>query len=260
MSRTIRLMSWNVNGMRAVLKKGFTDFLESASPDLLCIQETKMGRAAIEKEALSFPGYTIHWNPAERPGYSGTATLVRDGLRDLRPLNRGFGRTGFDAEGRIQSFELPGFFLVNAYFPNANHELSRLSYKIDFNDYLLRNLRRLEKKKPVILCGDFNVAHEEIDLARPKENRGNAGFTDEERAWMTKFLRSGFRDTFRAVNGDRVQYSWWSYRAGARRKNIGWRIDYFCVSERLLERVRGAAILDGVMGSDHCPVSLEIAA
>lgn len=263
--RTVSLYSWNVNGLRAVLKKGFQDFLDARSPDVLCLQETKLSDGAREKEKIEFPGYRVFWNPAERPGYSGTATLVRDRLfkeeAHFSPVfPNGFGNPAFDSEGRIQVFRIGGFHLANVYFPNAGEGLARLQYKIDFNDYLLKHLKKLEKKHPVVLCGDFNVAHRPIDLARPKPNEGNAGYTPEERAWMDKFLKAGFKDTFREMNGDEVRYSWWSYRFQARKKNIGWRIDYFCATGSFMNRVRSATILNEVEGSDHCPVALEVAA
>ena len=173
-------------------------------------------------------------------------------------MKNGLGEKAFDREGRAQTVELEKFYIVNAYFPNANHELSRLGYKLAFNDKILKYAKALEKNKPVILTGDFNVAHEEIDLARPKDNLGNPGFTDEEREWMTKFLNSGFVDSYRHFNGNKIQYSWWGYRFNLRARNIGWRIDYFCVSERLKKNIKNSYISDEVMGSDHCPVGVEI--
>jgi len=261
--RTLTLYSWNVNGMRAILKKNFLEFLETKEPDILCLQETKLSDAAREKERIEIPGYRSFWNAAERPGYSGTATLIRESLFKDNPdfavlFSNGFGVREYDSEGRIQVFSLDGFYLANVYFPNAAEELARLQYKMAFNEYLLNNLKKLGKRNPVLVCGDFNVAHREIDLARPKQNEGNAGYTVEERAWMDRFLKSGFRDTFRELNGDEVRYSWWSYRFQARKKNIGWRIDYFCVSDAFVNRIRRATILDQVEGSDHCPVGVEV--
>lgn len=253
----MKIISWNVNGIRAVVKKGFLDFLKKIQPDILLLQEIKINDLARAKEKFDFKNYLEFWHPAERPGYSGTATLVRKGLPDIRVKN-GLGKTAFDREGRAQTIELEKFYLLNAYFPNANHELSRLGFKLDFNDHLLRYVKTLEKKKPVILGGDFNVAHEEIDLARPKDNVGNPGFTDEERGWMTKFLNSGLIDTYRYINKNKIQYSWWGYRFNLRARNIGWRIDYFCVSKKLERSVKDAFILDKIMGSDHCPVGVEI--
>ena len=247
------IISWNVNGIRAIAKKGFLEFLNSRKPDFLCLQEIKIGDAARAQTEFDFAGYQEFWNSAERPGYSGTATLAKEGI-EAKQLPR----LKWDNEGRILVLEAKNFYLVNVYFPNANHELSRLDFKIDFNDKLLKYLKRLEKTKPIILCGDLNVAHEEIDLARPKDNVDNPGFTDEERTWMTKFLQAGFVDTFRFLNKDKVQYSWWSYRMRAREKNIGWRIDYFCVSKSFIKKVKSAFIWNEVAGSDHCPVGVEV--
>ncbi|MFH1428005.1 MAG: exodeoxyribonuclease III [Patescibacteria group bacterium] len=271
----MKILSWNVNGIRAVVKKGFKNFLKNEKPDILCLQEIKISGSAREKEEFSskggpasgwdFLGYEEFWNSAERPGYSGTAILVR-GLpagkagqgRKVKSYKVGLNNKIFDAEGRVQTMDLGKFYLVNAYFPNANHELSRLNFKLDFNNTLLKHVKKLGKSKPVIICGDFNVAHEEIDLARPKDNVGNPGFTDEERAWMTKFLKAGYTDTFRYINKNKIEYSWWSYRFNARVRNIGWRIDYFCVSDKMLRYVKNAFILNKIYGSDHCPVGIEL--
>lgn len=254
----MKLISWNVNGIRAVMKKNFSDFLITEKPDALCLQEVKISESSKNDANLDFPGYVEYWNCAKRPGYSGTAILVREDIVQPLSVQNGFGHDRFDDEGRTQIAEFPDFYLVNCYFPNANHELSRLQYKLDFNRDLQEHLKKLEETKPVIICGDFNVAHLDIDLAHPKENRGGAGFTVEECSWMTDFLDSGFVDTFRAVNGDKVQYSWWSYRAFARERNVGWRIDYFCISKKLQKRLKNAQILDNIMGSDHCPIRLEL--
>ncbi|MFH1823018.1 MAG: exodeoxyribonuclease III [Patescibacteria group bacterium] len=268
----MKILSWNVNGIRAVVKKGFKDFLKKEKPDILCLQEIKISGSAREKEEFSSKGgpasgwdfldYEEFWNSAERPGYSGTAVLVRRLKACLRSQVKsykvGLNNKIFDAEGRVQTMDLGKFYLVNAYFPNANHELSRLNFKLEFNDAILKYLKKLEKLKPVIICGDFNVAHEEIDLARPKDNIGNPGFTNEERAWMTKFLKAGFVDTFRYFNKNKIEYSWWSYRFNARERNIGWRIDYFCVSDKMLKYVKNAFILNSITGSDHCPVGIEL--
>ena len=260
----MKIYSWNVNGIRATIKKGFGDFLNQYKPDIICLQETKIAQKDIEKEAFCFDGYKEFWNPAERPGYSGVLTLVKKNIKSEKHSD-GLGEKIFDCEGRINVLELNKFFLLNVYFPNANHELSRLSYKIDFNQKLFSLIKKLEKNlpagkagKPVIVCGDFNVAHEEIDLARPKSNVGSPGFTHEERGWMTKFLQAGFIDTFRYKNKDKIQYSWWSYRFDARVKNIGWRIDYFCVSKKFASKVKSANILNEVYGSDHCPVCIDL--
>jgi exodeoxyribonuclease-3 len=254
----MKLISWNINGIRAVARKGFKDFLVEYQPDLICLQEIKISDAAREKVEFDFAGYDEYWYGAERPGYSGTAVLVRNGFTGVKKINNGFGVPEFDREGRVQVVELSKFYLLNVYFPNANNELSRLDYKMDFNESLLKYIKKLESKKPVIVTGDFNVAHQALDLARPKENEGKAGFTIEERAWMDKFLESGFIDTFRLVNGVKVQYSWWSFRMRARERNVGWRIDYFCVSAKLKKLVKKAYILDKIMGSDHAPVGLEL--
>lgn len=251
----MRILSWNINGIRAVIKKGFKEFINEDKCDIICLQEVKIAEVARIKEKIAFDGFREYWNSAERPGYSGTLILAR-GNKDYQHV-RGFGVSEFDIEGRCQTLELPEFFLVNCYFPNANHALSRLNYKLEFNKELLKHLKKLEKKKPVVLCGDYNVAHREIDLARPKENIGNPGFTDEERAWMSEFVNTGFIDTYREINGDKVEYSWWSYRARARINNVGWRIDYFCCSEAIKKKIRKAFIMTKVMGSDHCPVGIE---
>ena len=254
----MKIISWNVNGVRAVMKKNFLEFLLEEKPDILCLQEVKISEASKNDASLDFPGYIEYWNCAKRPGYSGTAILVKSsGVLPIEVKN-GFGQDRFDDEGRTQIAEFSNFYLVNCYFPNANSELSRLDYKLEFNRDLQKHLKLLEKKKPVVICGDFNVAHQEIDLARPKENRGTAGFTLEECAWMTEFLSAGFIDTFRAKNDDKIQYTWWSYRAAARVRNVGWRIDYFCASKQLLKKIKNAYILDKVVGSDHCPIGLEI--
>ncbi len=249
----MKILSWNVNGIRAAVRKGFIDFLKKEKPDIIGLQEIKISDAARAQETFDFAGYQEFWNSAERPGYSGTAFLVKDGLK-VKYLSK----LSWDKEGRIQVLDIGKYYLANIYFPNANHELSRLGFKIDFSDELLKYLKKLEKIKPVIVTGDYNVAHNEIDLARPKQNIGNPGFTDEERTWMKKFLAKGFKDTFRELHPQKIQYSWWSYRANARTNNIGWRIDYFCVSDSVLKKVDQAFILDQVKGSDHAPVGIEI--
>lgn len=248
-------LSWNVNGIRAAVKNGLAGFLQTHRPDILGLQEIKITDAAREKAEFDFAGYNEYWNPAARPGYAGTAVFSK-----IEPLSlvRGIGVKKFDDEGRVQTLEFAGFYFLNIYFPNANHELSRLQFKEDFNETFLNYVKKLERKKPVVVCGDFNVAHSEIDLARPKDNVGNAGFTPEERSWADRFEKHGLVDTFRLINGDKVQYSWWSYRSFARERNIGWRIDYFLVSQSLLGKVKNAFILDDVFGSDHCPVGLKI--
>ncbi len=249
----MRLLSFNVNGIRAISKKGFSDFLKHDKPDILCLQEIKISGVVRAQTEFDFADYQEFWHSADRPGYSGTATLVRQGIKA-----KALPKLSWDSEGRVQILDFGKYYLANIYFPNANHELSRLNFKMKFNDELLKYFKKLENKKPLVVCGDYNVAHQEIDLARPKENVGNPGFTDEERSWMTKFLKSGFKDTFRELHPRQIQYSWWSYRAGARARNVGWRIDYFCVSDRLLAKIKKAFILDKVTGSDHCPVGIEI--
>lgn len=249
----MEILSFNVNGIRAISQKGFTDFLKKQKPDILCLQEVKISDAKRAQTEFDFADYDEYWNSAQRPGYSGTATLVKRGMK-VKPLPKLF----WDNEGRVQILDIGKYYLANVYFPNANHELSRLDFKMNFNNQVLKYLKKLEIKKPLIVCGDYNVAHEEMDLARPKENIGNPGFTDEERAWMSKFLENGFKDTFRELYPHKIQYSWWSYRAAARARNVGWRIDYFCVSQNIFKKVKRAFILDNVLGSDHCPVGIEI--
>lgn len=256
----MKIYSWNVNGWRAIWKKGLSGFLRREKPDILCLQEIKISQKDILLNNFALDGYLPFWNSAQRPGYSGTAFLVNKQIAGrVKNYLPGINDDRFDVEGRVQTLEMEDFFLLNAYFPNANHELSRLPYKLDFNQCLLAYLKKIEKKKPVIIGGDFNVAHQEIDLARPNENVGSAGFTDEEREWLTGFLRADFIDTFRYFFPKKQQYSWWSYRARAREKNIGWRIDYFCVSAKIIRQVKQAAILDRVAGSDHCPIYLSVA-
>lgn len=262
--KTLKIISWNVNGIRAVLKKGFLEFVKKHDPDILCLQETKAERGQVE---LDLPQYEEYWNSAERKGYAGTAiftkTKPRQLLFDLDTMKNGelkdrFGDT--QNEGRVMAAEYDGFYLVNVYTPNAKRDLARLHYRRDVWDPLfLAYLKKLEKKKPVIVCGDFNVAHEEIDLARPKDNVGNAGFTPEERAGFDKLVRAGFIDTFRELYPNKTDaYSWWSHFAKARERNIGWRIDYVCISPRLKPKLKEAFILPEVMGSDHCPVGIDM--
>lgn len=253
----MKIISWNVNGLRAVLKKDFISFLKKENPDILALQEIKISEEKINLENFNFPNYQQFWNPAKRPGYSGTLILYKNNLKILNKKN-GLGLEKFDQEGRLQTIETKDFYLLNIYFPNSNDLLSRLPYKIDFNQEVLKYLKKLNKKKPVIATGDFNVAHQEIDIARPKPNEGKAGFTKEERSWMTELLQNNFIDSFRSLNPTKIQYSWWSYRAGARKKNVGWRIDYFISSKKLLKKINKAYILDQVLGSDHAPIGLEL--
>lgn len=254
----MKIISWNINGIRAIGKKGFSLFLQRVKPDVLCLQEIKISDTVKNETDFDFGGFTEYWNCANRPGYSGTAVLVRAGFNQVIGVKNGLDSAKFDTEGRVQTVELKNFYLLNVYFPNANQELSRLPYRLEFNEALLKYVKKLDKLKPVIVTGDFNVAHMEIDLARPRENEGSAGFTKEERNWFTKFLAAGFVDTFRELNGQKIQYSWWSWRAGARARNIGWRIDYFCASAKLKRLFKKAYILDKITGSDHAPIGLEL--
>lgn len=251
----MKLVSWNVNGIRAVINKNFAQFVSDHQPDILCLQETK-ARAEQVDLPLELAGYRTYWNAAQKPGYSGTAIFTR---HEPISTSYGIGIEEHDTEGRVITAEFPDFHLVTVYTPNSQNELRRLPYRQQWDADFLAYCKRLEKTKPVIFCGDLNVAHQEIDLARPKQNRYSAGFSDEERGNFDKIIEQGFIDTFRHFHPDKTDaYSWWSYRAGARGKNIGWRIDYFCVSSQFMDRVKGADILSGVHGSDHCPVTLEI--
>ena len=246
----MKFISWNVNGFRACLEKGFEDFFKSEDADFFCIQETKMqiGQAEFEPE-----GYYQYWNSAEKKGDSGTAIFTKH-----KPLSvsYGIGIPEHDTEGRAITLEYDDFYLLCVYTPNAQRELARLSYRMAWEDALRGYISELDKKKPVVYCGDLNVAHEEIDLKNPKTNHFSAGFSDEERGKFTELLNAGYKDTFRTLYPDTVLYSWWSYMYGARAKNVGWRIDYFVVSDRLMERVKDSFILNDVMGSDHCPVGI----
>ena len=248
----MKLISWNVNGLRACVGKGFFEFLEREQPDMMCLQETKLQ----PEQAPHIEGYWEYWNSADKKGYSGTAIFSKTEPLDV---TYGIGIDMHDHEGRVITAEYPEFYLVTVYVPNSQDGLKRLDYRMTWEDDFRAYLKALDAKKPVIICGDMNVAHKEIDLKNPKTNRKNAGFTDEERAKMTELLGAGFVDTFRYFYPDTEGvYSWWSYRFKAREKNVGWRIDYFLVSERLIGRVKDARILTDVFGSDHCPVVLEI--
>ena len=248
----MRFVSWNVNGLRAALKKGFMESFKELDADAFCLQETKMQEG---QAILDLPGYEQYFYSAEKKGYSGTAIFTR-----IKPLsvNYGIGTPEHDHEGRVITLEMDDFHLVTVYTPNSQDGLRRLDYRMkwekDFQDYL----HRLDRKKPVVVCGDMNVAHEEIDIKNPKTNRRNAGFTDEEREKMTQLLDSGFIDTFRTLYPEQVTYSWWSYRFRARERNTGWRIDYFLISERLRDRLEDAKIHTEIMGSDHCPVEVDL--
>ncbi|EEG74568.1 exodeoxyribonuclease III [[Clostridium] hylemonae] len=249
----MKCISWNVNGIRACVQKGFMDFFQEADADIFCIQETKMQEGQLELET---PGYFQYWNYAERKGYSGTAVFTK---KEPLSFTCGIGIEEHDKEGRVITLEFEEFYFVTVYTPNSQSELARLSYRMEWEDAFLAYLKKLEEKKPVIFCGDLNVAAEEIDLKNPKTNRKNAGFTDEEREKFRKIKASGFVDTFRYFYPDEEGiYSWWSYRFRAREKNAGWRIDYFCVSQSLKERLEDARIHTDVMGSDHCPVELDL--
>jgi exodeoxyribonuclease-3 len=253
----MKIISWNVNGLRAVAQKNFFEDVQQMAPDILCLQETKAQEEQVAQVLAGLEGYTLYTSSAERKGYSGTAVLSR-----LSPhgVTRGIGRDEHDREGRVLCLELDSFFLVNVYVPNSGNDLVRLDYRQEWDKAFFGYLKGLEQKKAVVVCGDFNVAHREIDLARPRENYNkSAGFMQEEIDGMDRYTGGGFADTFRHHNPDaRDAYSWWSYRAGARPRNIGWRIDYFLVSIPFLPKVKHAFILDGVMGSDHCPIGIEI--
>jgi exodeoxyribonuclease-3 len=248
----MKLISWNVNGIRAVLRKGFLDFLRAENADLVCLQETK---AHPDDVPVAWPGYEAHWNWAEKKGYSGVLTLSR-----TTPLSitRGIGLQDHDREGRVLTTEFADFFLVNVYVPNSKRELTRLPYRQQWDRDFLAYLRGLEKRKPVLFCGDLNVAHTEIDLARPKDNVKNHGFTPEERAGFGTFIEAGFLDTFRIFEPAGGHYTWWSQMNNARARNVGWRIDYFLCSAALRPRLQSARIYKDTLGSDHCPVGLEL--
>ena len=248
----MKFVSWNVNGLRACEGKGFSNTFRLLDADFFCLQETKMQPGQLD---LNFEGYESYWNSADKRGYSGTAIFTRH-----KPLSvvMGMGIDEHDHEGRVITLEMPDFYLVNVYTPNSQDGLKRLEYRMTWDDAFRSYLKRLDEQKPVIVCGDMNVAHEEIDIKNPKSNRRNAGFTDEERAKFSTLLDSGFTDTFRQLHPEEVCYSWWSYRFQAREKNAGWRIDYFLVSNRLQTAVSSASIHTDIFGSDHCPVALTV--
>ena len=249
----MKMISWNVNGLRAVVGKGFVDIFNSLDADIFCLQETKLQEGQID---LSFDGYEQYWNYAVKKGYSGTAVFTR-----VQPLSVSYGLDieEHDQEGRVITLEFDKFYLVNVYTPNSKDGLARIDYRMQWEDDFRVYLKKLEENKPVVVCGDLNVAHTEIDLKNPKTNRNNAGFSDQERGKMTELLDAGFIDTFRYFYPDVTgAYSWWSYRFNARKNNAGWRIDYFLVSESLKDELKGASILNDIYGSDHCPVMLEI--
>ena len=249
----MKFISWNVNGLRAVVGKGFADIFNEIDADFFCLQETKLQEGQID---LSFEGYESYWNYAEKKGYSGTAIFTK---HTPLSVSYGIGVDEHDHEGRVITLEYDSFYLVTVYTPNSQDGLKRLDYRMSWEDDFLAYIKALDEKKPVIYCGDLNVAHQEIDLKNPKSNRKNAGFTDEERGKMTAVLESGFTDTWRSLNPDvEGVYSWWSYRFNARKNNAGWRIDYFIVSDRIAEKIEDAKILTDIYGSDHCPVELDI--
>lgn len=252
----MKIISWNINGIRAAQKKGFLDWLHRESPDIVCVQEIKAQEDQLNMDIRNPDGYYAYFNPAERKGYSGVATFSKEEPLSIR---KGYGVERFDCEGRVLTTEYRDFFLLNIYFPNGQRDGERLKYKMDFYDETLRYVEALKKTgKEVITLGDYNTAHKEIDLARPKENSGTSGFLPIERAWLDKWIASGQVDIFREFNKEPGQYTWWDQKSRARERNIGWRIDYHFVTEGLKEKVRHAAILPEVMGSDHCPISLEL--
>ncbi len=249
-----RLMSWNVNGIRAAYRNGFLGAFGEKQYDAVLMQEVKAESSQIPEEIRRL-GYWLSVYPAARKGYSGTMALLKD---EPQGITAGTGHGAADSEGRIQTIDLGKFYLVNAYFPNSQRELTRLDFKLEFDRMIHEHCNGLRESKPVVICGDFNVAHTELDIARPDENRNNAGFTDRERKWMSSFLDDGYTDTFRMFHEGNGHYSWWSYRKGVRERNIGWRIDYFIVSEELEHRVKSAGILSAARGSDHAPVVLVL--
>ena len=249
----MKCISWNVNGLRACVTKGFQDYFDAMEADFFCLQETKLQEGQID---LPLPGYHQFWNYAQKKGYSGTAIFAKQ-----EPLSviYGVGVEELDTEGRLITLEYPDFYIATCYTPNAQDKLARIDHRLKWDEAFRNHLKKLDENKPVIVCGDLNVAHKEIDLKNPASNRGNAGFSDEERDSFTQTLEAGFTDTFRHLNPDATGiYSWWSYRFNARKNNAGWRIDYFLVSDRIAEKITAAPIYTEVMGSDHCPVGLEI--
>lgn len=251
----MNIISWNVNGLRAVEKKGFINFVEEYVPDVLCLQETKAQEDQLSDEVKNISGHKSYFSSAVKKGYSGTAIYTRhEPIKIIKKI----GIDEIDDEGRVLAIELKDFFVVTTYVPNAQHELARIDYRLRYEKEILKFLKKLEKEKPIILCGDLNVAHQEIDLKNPKPNRGHAGFSDEERNAFSNLLNNNFIDVWRTLNPDKIKYSWWSYRFNARAKNIGWRIDYFVVSKNLFPHIKEAEIHNEVIGSDHCPVSINI--
>ena len=251
----MKLISWNVNGIRSVMKKGFPDFVKKYNPDVLCLQETKINESPFQNEEL--PGYEKFWNHAQKAGYSGTAVLTK--VKPVKVTESGMGVDKHDGEGRLITLEFDDFYLLNVYVPNSKRDLTRLDYRTkEWDVDFLKYLKNLERKKPVVFCGDLNVAHQEIDLTYPKANVKNHGFTPQERAGFDTMVKAGFIDTFREVTKDGGHYTWWSPMGGCRQKNIGWRIDYFLISPSLRPRLKESFILKEVMGSDHCPVGIVL--
>ena len=249
----MKFISWNVNGLRACMQKGFQDYFDQSGADFFCLQETKLQEGQIQ---MDLPGYTEFWNYAQKKGYSGTAIFAKEAPLSVR---YGLGIEELDTEGRLITLEYPEFYLVTCYTPNAQRELARIDHRMKWDEAFREYLAELDKSKPVIACGDLNVAHQEIDLKNPSSNRGNAGFSDEERESFSKLLAAGFTDTFRHLHPDATGiYSWWSYRFNARKNNAGWRIDYFLVSDRLADKITATPIRADIFGSDHCPVVLEL--
>ncbi len=256
MKRVVKILSWNVNGIRAISRKGFLPWLSKDSPDILCVQETKAEPTQLTAELANPADYNTVWNAAEKKGYSGTATFSR-----LKPakVKMGLNISSLDKEGRVISTDYGSFILFNVYFPNGRQNSQRLNFKLKFYDEFLKHIDKLKKTgRKIVVCGDLNTAHAEIDLSHPGENRKVSGFLPVERAWMDKLVSHGYADTFRRFNTKPDNYTWWDYRTGARERNIGWRLDYFFVSENLLSNLRSAFILDSIMGSDHCPVGIEL--
>ncbi len=253
--KTLKILSWNVNGIRAVNKKGFLDWFAKVNPDILCIQETKAHEEQLPDELLHVDGYNAYFSSGERKGYSGVALYTKE-----KPISikKGFGKKEFDNEGRILIAEYPGFYLYNIYYPNGKASAERLKFKMDFYDAFFDHANKLKKSgAKIIICGDVNTAHKEIDIARPKENSTVSGFLPEERAWIDKFIASGYVDTFRMFNSEPNNYTWWDQVTRARERNVGWRIDYFFVSENAKSDIKNAFILSEVIGSDHCPIGIE---
>lgn len=248
----MKLVSWNVNGLRAVVSKNFNDVFSEVGADIFCLQETKLSEGKLD---LAFDGFDSFWNYAEKKGYSGTAVYSRP---KATKHHTGIGKAEHDREGRVITVEFDDFYLVNVYTPNSQNELARLDYRMEWEDAFLAYVTDLDSRKPVVICGDLNVAHQEIDLKNPKTNRRNPGFTDEERGAFSRLLEAGFIDTYRHLHPETQKFSWWSYRYNARAKNIGWRIDYFLMSRRMADRLVEAEILDHITGSDHCPVTITI--